>query len=163
MSVCVWKKLCTSLHPPRAWAIQILWAVPVPSFLVKSRQKMLVHLQEISSRRECFVFIPWCHPLVSSWLHVWDPWNIILTTESHFRMIYCTKAISTSRGIYSGSHFLSGPMCAAIPHVPLLNTQGDEYVGVNMYYLFVKLRVRSGTDDLQCFPHFLCREGRGII
>lgn len=39
----------------------------------------------------------------------------------------------------------SGPMCAPIPHVPLLNTLGNKYVGVNMYYLFVKLRVRSDT------------------
>lgn len=39
----------------------------------------------------------------------------------------------------------SDPMCAPIPHVPLLNTRGNKYVGVNMYYLFVKLRVRSDT------------------
>lgn len=82
-------------------------------------------------------------------------------------MIYSTKTIGTSRGIYSGSHFLSGPMSAAIPHIPLLNTKGDEYMGGNVCYLFVQLRVRSGTDDLQCFPHLpvgnVCREGRGII
>lgn len=31
----------------------------------------------------------------------------------------------------------SGPMCAPISYVPLLNTQGNKSVGVNMYYLFV--------------------------
>lgn len=57
--------------------------------------------------------------------------------------------------MYSGYYYFSGPMCAPIPHVPFLNTQGNKYVGVNMYYLFVELRVRSDTQMICSISHIL--------
>lgn len=56
---------------------------------------------------------------------------------------------------------LYGPMCAPIPHVPLLSTQENKYAGVNMYYLFSKLRVRSETQICSFFHN--CNERISII
>lgn len=125
------------------------------SSLCRERQIRKVAQTKISSRRHNFALVLQHHPLVSSWLLVWNLWNIVLNTENCFRMIYCIKTIGTSRGMYSGYHLFAGPMCAPIPPDPLLNTQGNECVGVNMYYLFLELRVRSDTKTICSISHIL--------
>lgn len=130
----VWKKLCTLLHPLQFWAIQTFWAVPVPCGDVEDlfKETELWFCSVMSSSGE----------LLTSWLgsmkhhfEYGEPfWDDLLHQNDQHKQ----------RNIFWLSLFF-GPMWALIPHVPSLNTQWNKYVGVNMYYLFVKLRVRSDT------------------
>lgn len=142
--VCEGEKLGTSLHPLRVWALRIFWAVQVLSLQTKTDRKCLRRRRRfIQGDRTLVLFYN-----VILW------WDLDFLSEIHETSFGYRKPFQgdllhqnnryKQRNIFC-LPFFSDPMCAPIPHVPLLNTQRNKYVGVNMYYFFVKPRVRSDT------------------